>query len=46
MMHGAWCVMHGRAGYSTVVLTVDVPEVGRRPRELQHDFKMPFRIGQ
>ena len=26
-------------------MTVDVPEVGRRPRELRHGFKMPFRIG-
>lgn len=33
------------AGYSTLVLTVDVPEVGRRPRELRHGFKMPFSIG-
>lgn len=33
------------AGYDTLVLTVDVPEVGRRPRELRHGFKMPFRIG-
>ena len=33
------------AGYKTLVLTVDVPEVGRRPRELRHGFKMPFRIG-
>ncbi|WP_170507264.1 alpha-hydroxy acid oxidase [Ruegeria arenilitoris] len=33
------------AGYETLVLTVDVPEVGRRPRELRHGFKMPFRIG-
>lgn len=33
------------AGYTTLVLTVDVPEVGRRPRELRHGFKMPFRIG-
>ena len=33
------------AGYEVLVLTVDVPEVGRRPRELRHDFKMPFRIG-
>ena len=33
------------AGYETLILTVDVPEVGRRPRELRHDFKMPFRIG-
>ena len=34
-----------RAGYDTLVLTLDVPEVGRRPRELRHGFKMPFRIG-
>ena len=34
-----------QAGYETLVLTVDVPEVGRRPRELRHGFKMPFRIG-
>lgn len=33
------------AGYKTLVLTVDVPEVGRRPRELRHGFAMPFRIG-
>lgn len=33
------------AGYSTIILTVDVPEVGRRPRELRHGFTMPFRIG-
>ena len=33
------------AGYTTLVLTLDVPEVGRRPRELRHGFKMPFRIG-
>ncbi len=33
------------AGFATLVLTVDVPEVGRRPRELRHGFKMPFRIG-
>ncbi len=34
-----------QAGYEALVLTVDVPEVGRRPRELRHGFKMPFRIG-
>ncbi len=34
-----------QAGYDVLVLTVDVPEVGRRPRELRHGFKMPFRIG-
>lgn len=33
------------AGYETLILTVDVPEVGRRPRELRHGFKMPFRLG-
>ncbi len=33
------------AGYRTLVLTLDVPEVGRRPRELRHGFRMPFRIG-
>jgi (S)-mandelate dehydrogenase len=34
-----------QAGYKTLVLTADVPEVGRRPRELRHGFKMPFKIG-
>jgi L-lactate dehydrogenase (cytochrome) len=33
------------AGYEVLILTVDVPEVGRRPRELRHGFTMPFRIG-
>ncbi|GFE52547.1 alpha-hydroxy-acid oxidizing enzyme [Roseobacter cerasinus] len=33
------------AGYKTLVMTLDVPEVGRRPRELRRGFKMPFRIG-
>ncbi len=33
------------AGYRTLVLTLDVPEVGRRPRELRRGFKMPFSIG-
>jgi len=33
------------AAYSTLVLTVDVPEVGRRPRELRRGFTMPFKIG-
>ena len=33
------------AGYETLVLTVDVPEVGRRPRELRRGFKVPFKIG-
>jgi isopentenyl diphosphate isomerase/L-lactate dehydrogenase-like FMN-dependent dehydrogenase len=34
-----------KAEYKTLVLTVDVPEVGRRPRELRRGFKMPFRLG-
>ncbi|MDG1530766.1 MAG: alpha-hydroxy acid oxidase [Paracoccaceae bacterium] len=33
------------AGYETLVVTVDVPEVGRRPRELRRGFKMPFKMG-
>lgn len=33
------------ANYQTLVLTVDVPEVGRRPRELRRGFKMPFTMG-
>lgn len=33
------------AGYTTLILAIDVPEVGRRPRELRHGFTMPFRIG-
>lgn len=33
------------SGYETIILTVDVPEVGRRPRELRRGFKMPFNIG-
>ena len=33
------------AGYEVLVLTVDVPQVGRRPRELRHGFRVPFRLG-
>jgi L-lactate dehydrogenase (cytochrome) len=33
------------SGYKVLVLTVDVAEVGRRPRELRRGFKMPFRLG-
>ena len=33
------------AGYETLVVTVDVPEVGRRPRELRRGFTMPFKMG-
>ena len=32
-------------GYETLIMTADVPELGRRPRELRRGFKMPFRIG-
>ena len=34
-----------QAGYTNLIVTVDVPEVGHRPRELQRGFKIPFRIG-
>lgn len=33
------------AAYRTLVLTLDVPEVGRRPRELRRGFNMPLTIG-
>ncbi len=33
------------AGYKTLILTVDVPEVGHRPRELRRGFHTPFKIG-
>lgn len=33
------------SGYEVLILTVDVPELGRRPRELRHGFTMPFRLG-
>ena len=31
------------AGYETLILTVDVPDLGRRPRELKHNFKAQFK---
>src|SRR5437870_1825924 len=31
----------GRAGYRALVLTVDLPVLGRRLRELGHDFALP-----
>lgn len=34
-----------RAGYETLVLTVDVPQVSRRVRDLRNGFQMPFRMG-
>lgn len=33
------------AGYETLVLTVDVPQVSRRLRDLRNGFQVPFRIG-
>ena len=33
------------ADYKTLILTVDVPEVGHRPRELRRGFRAPFKIG-
>ena len=32
------------AGYETLVLTVDVPQVSRRVRDVRNGFTMPFRI--
>ena len=32
------------AGYETLVLTVDVPQVSRRLRDLRNGFSMPFRM--
>ena len=34
-----------KAGYQTLVLTVDVPQVSRRTRDLRNGFKVPFKIG-
>lgn len=33
------------AGYSTLILTVDVPQVSRRLRDLRNGFEVPFRFG-
>ena len=33
------------AGYETLVLTVDVPQVSRRVRDLRNGFKIPFKMG-
>ncbi len=33
------------AGYTRLVLTVDVPQVARRMRELKNGFQVPFRLG-
>lgn len=32
-----------RAGFTALVLTVDVPVSGRRERDLRHGFRLPFR---
>ncbi len=32
-------------GYETLILTVDVPEIGFRPREQRNGFQAPIRIG-
>ena len=34
-----------QTGYDTLVLTVDVPQVAPRPRDVRNGFQMPFRIG-
>jgi isopentenyl diphosphate isomerase/L-lactate dehydrogenase-like FMN-dependent dehydrogenase len=34
-----------RSGYKTLILTVDVPQVAPRRRELRHGFKTPFKMG-
>jgi L-lactate dehydrogenase (cytochrome) len=33
------------AGYRNLILTVDVPEIGSRPREKRNGFQSPMRIG-
>jgi L-lactate dehydrogenase (cytochrome) len=33
------------AGYRNLILTVDVPQVSRRVREMKNGFSMPFRLG-
>jgi L-lactate dehydrogenase (cytochrome) len=33
------------AGYQTLVLTVDVPQVSRRTRDLRNGFTVPFKMG-
>ena len=34
----------GKAGYEVLILTVDVPKVAPRPRDLRNGFQTPFRI--
>lgn len=33
------------AGYEVLILTVDVPQVSRRVRDLKNGFQVPFRLG-
>jgi len=33
-----------RAGYDTLMLTVDVPRIGKRPRDLRNGFVTPFHM--
>ena len=33
-----------KAGYDTLLLTVDAPKLGRRPRDIRNGFKTPFRM--
>ena len=33
------------AGYKHLIMTLDVPEVARRPRDQRNGFKIPFHIG-
>ncbi len=34
-----------KSGYHTLVLTLDVPQVSRRVRDIRNGFEIPFRIG-
>jgi (S)-mandelate dehydrogenase len=34
----------GSAGYETLLLTVDVPKLGKRPRDLRNGFETPFHM--
>ena len=33
-----------KAGYDTLILTVDVPRLGKRPRDVRNGFATPFRM--
>ena len=33
-----------RVGYDTLMLTVDVPRIGKRPRDIRNGFSTPFRM--